>query len=58
VLNVCALGASVEEARERAYAAIEKIRWPEGFCRRDIGWRAMQRDTAEGNRKGVVAGPE
>jgi phosphoribosylamine--glycine ligase len=43
VLNVCALGASVEEARSRAYAAIEKIRWPEGFCRRDIGWRAVKR---------------
>jgi phosphoribosylamine--glycine ligase len=44
VLNVCALGASVEEARARAYAAIEKIRWPEGFCRRDIGWRAVKRE--------------
>jgi phosphoribosylamine--glycine ligase len=43
VLNVCALGEDVETARERAYAAIEKIRWPEGFCRRDIGWRAMKR---------------
>jgi phosphoribosylamine--glycine ligase len=58
VLDVCALGRSVEQARERAYAAIEKINWPEGFCRRDIGWRAVKRDTAEGNRKGVVAGPE
>jgi phosphoribosylamine--glycine ligase len=58
VLNVCALGRSVEEARERAYAAIEKIRWPEGFCRCDIGWRAVKREAAEGNRKGVVAGPE
>jgi len=44
VLNVCALGASVEEARERAYAAVDKIRWPEGFCRRDIGWRAVKRE--------------
>jgi phosphoribosylamine--glycine ligase len=43
VLNVCALGRSVEDARGRAYAAIEKIRWPEGFCRRDIGWRAVAR---------------
>jgi phosphoribosylamine---glycine ligase len=43
VLNVCALGASVEEARSRAYAAVDKIRWPEGFCRRDIGWRAVKR---------------
>ncbi len=44
VLNVCALGRSVEAARERAYAAIEKINWPEGFCRRDIGWRAVARE--------------
>ncbi len=48
VLNVCALGASVEDARGRAYAAVEKIRWPEGFCRRDIGWRAVQRDIVGG----------
>jgi phosphoribosylamine--glycine ligase len=45
VLNVCALGRSVEDARARAYAAIEKIRWSEGFCRRDIGWRAVGRGT-------------
>jgi phosphoribosylamine--glycine ligase len=40
VLNVTAQGASLAEARERAYAAIDRIDWPEGFCRRDIGWRA------------------
>ena len=45
VLNVCALGASVSEARARAYAAVGKIRWPEGFCRSDIGWRAVERET-------------
>ena len=44
VLNVCALGRNVEDARDRAYAAIEKIRWPDGFCRRDIGWRAVARE--------------
>jgi phosphoribosylamine---glycine ligase len=42
VLNVCALGASVDEARARAYAAVERIRWPQGFCRHDIGWRARE----------------
>ena len=42
VLNVCALGASVAEARERAYAAIARIDWPEGFCRSDIGWRGVR----------------
>jgi phosphoribosylamine--glycine ligase len=44
VLNVTALGATVAEARERAYAAVERIDWPEGFCRRDIGWRALERE--------------
>jgi phosphoribosylamine--glycine ligase len=41
VLNVCAVGATVAEARERAYAAIARIDWPEGFHRTDIGWRAL-----------------
>jgi phosphoribosylamine---glycine ligase len=41
VLDVVATGASVAAARDKAYAAIERIRWPEGFCRRDIGWRAI-----------------
>ena len=41
VLNVTALGANIEEARERAYAAVDVIDWPQGFCRRDIGWRAL-----------------
>jgi phosphoribosylamine--glycine ligase len=44
VLNVCALGKTITEARERAYAAVERIRWPEGFCRRDIGWQAVERE--------------
>ncbi len=43
VLAAAALGGTVGEARERAYAAIDRIDWPEGFCRRDIGWRAMRR---------------
>jgi phosphoribosylamine--glycine ligase len=41
VLNVCALGRDVAEARERAYAAVDRIDWPGGFHRRDIGWRAL-----------------
>ncbi len=44
VLNVTALGRTVGEAQARAYAAVDKIRWPEGFCRRDIGWRAVKRE--------------
>jgi phosphoribosylamine--glycine ligase len=43
VLNVTAIGANVAEAQERAYKAIAAIDWPEGFCRRDIGWRALSR---------------
>jgi phosphoribosylamine--glycine ligase len=41
VLNVCARGDTLAQARERAYAAIAKIDWPEGFHRTDIGWRAL-----------------
>ena len=43
VLNVTALAPSVEEAQARAYDAVAKIDWPEGFCRSDIGWRAIDR---------------
>ena len=41
VLNVSALGATVRDAQKAAYGAVDKIDWPEGFCRRDIGWRAL-----------------
>ncbi len=41
VLNVTARGATLQEARDRAYAMVDSIDWPEGFCRRDIGWRAL-----------------
>jgi len=44
VLNVSALGRTVGEAAARAYAAVDKIRWPESFCRRDIGWQAIKRE--------------
>ena len=43
VLNVCARGATLAEARARAYAAVDAIDWPGGFHRRDIGWRAWAR---------------
>jgi len=43
VLNITALGASLSEARDRAYRAVDRIDWPDGFCRRDIGWRALGR---------------
>ena len=41
VLNVCARGPDIRTARDRAYAAVDQIRWPGGFHRRDIGWRAL-----------------
>jgi len=43
VLGVTALGDTVKEAQQRAYQAVDKIDWPKGFCRRDIGWRAVGR---------------
>jgi len=44
VLNVCALGKNVTEAQKRAYEAVGRIKWPEGFYRRDIGWQAVKRE--------------
>ncbi|EPX78607.1 phosphoribosylamine--glycine ligase [Salipiger mucosus] len=41
VLNATARGATLAEARARAYALVDGVDWPEGFCRRDIGWRAL-----------------
>ncbi|WP_420479224.1 phosphoribosylamine--glycine ligase [Brevundimonas sp. FT23028] len=43
VLNICARGRDIAEARDRAYAAIRKIDWPGGFFRTDIAWRALER---------------
>ncbi len=41
VLNITATGETLQRARNDAYAVIDNIDWPEGFCRRDIGWRAL-----------------
>jgi phosphoribosylamine---glycine ligase len=46
VLNICASGKTVGEAQSRAYQAVGRIQWPEGFCRRDIGWQAVARESA------------
>ncbi|MFC3321987.1 phosphoribosylamine--glycine ligase [Mesorhizobium cantuariense] len=46
VLNVTATGSTVGEAQRRAYAALDRIDWPDGFCRRDIGWQAVAREQA------------
>jgi len=45
VLNVTATGASVAEAQRLAYASVDLIQFPSGFCRRDIGWREVERET-------------
>jgi len=44
VLNVTAAGKTIAEAQARAYRDVDLIDWPEGFCRRDIGWRAIARE--------------
>jgi phosphoribosylamine---glycine ligase len=46
VLNLVGLGNSVREAQALAYAAVDCITWPQGFCRRDIGWQAVKRELA------------
>ena len=51
VLNVTALGDTITQARDRAYEAIDRIDWPQGFCRRDIGWRAVAREESEYQRQ-------
>jgi phosphoribosylamine--glycine ligase len=55
VLNVCALGKNAVEAQARAYAAVDKIDWSGGFCRRDIGWRAVERDKESSEPAGCAA---
>ena len=44
VLNITASGKTLTEAQRRAYQAVDRIKWPEGFCRRDIGWQAVERE--------------
>ena len=50
VLNISAIGKTVHEAHARAYEAIARIDWPGGFCRKDIGWRAIAREAASDKR--------
>jgi phosphoribosylamine--glycine ligase len=44
VLDITATGSTVGEAQRQAYAALDRIDWPQGFCRRDIGWQAVARE--------------
>jgi phosphoribosylamine---glycine ligase len=46
VLNICASGKTIAEAQRRAYAAVDRIRWSDGFCRRDVGWQAIEQEKA------------
>ena len=46
MLAVTATGNSVAEAQLNAYAAVDQIDFPTGFCRRDIGWRELEREAA------------
>ncbi|MER9441833.1 phosphoribosylamine--glycine ligase [Mesorhizobium sp. M0340] len=47
VLNITATGRTVGEAQKKAYAALDRIDWPQGFCRRDIGWLALAREQSK-----------
>jgi phosphoribosylamine--glycine ligase len=51
VLNVTARGRTVAEAQTRAYSAVDRIVWPGGFCRKDIGWRAVEREKSENSKE-------
>jgi phosphoribosylamine--glycine ligase len=44
VLNICALGKTITQAQARAYQAVDRIDWPDGFCRRDIACQAVERE--------------
>ncbi len=46
VLNVTAMGQTVSAAQKTAYAALDRVEWDNGFCRRDIGWQAVKREKA------------
>jgi phosphoribosylamine--glycine ligase len=48
VLDICASGKTVSEAQARAYQAVDRIKWPDGFCRRDIAWQAVEAERAKG----------
>ncbi len=54
VLNITTTGASVLEAQVKAYQAVGEIDWPEGFCRFDIGYRAIAREESKGGARGKV----
>jgi len=48
VLNITAIGETITQAVSRAYSAVDRLDWPGGFCRRDIAWRALERERQSG----------
>jgi phosphoribosylamine--glycine ligase len=48
VLGVTAVGTTITQAAQRAYQGVDQLEWPGGFVRRDIGWRAIAREKAQG----------
>ncbi|MEL7216795.1 MAG: phosphoribosylglycinamide synthetase C domain-containing protein, partial [Pseudomonadota bacterium] len=46
VLNVTAMGANVTQAQAAAYQAVDAVQFESGFCRRDIGWREVERESS------------
>jgi phosphoribosylamine--glycine ligase len=44
VLGITAIGKTAKQAQEKAYSGVNAINWPQGFCRSDIGWRAIERE--------------
>ena len=50
VLNVTARGNTVVQAQARSYAGCTNVNWPEGFCRKDIGWREIEREENQGEK--------
>ena len=49
VLGITATAPTIAEAQKRAYRAVDRIDWAQGFCRRDIGWRAVTRENRDEN---------
>ena len=46
VLGITGMGKTVKQAQKKAYSGVNAISWPDGFCRSDIGWRAVDRNVA------------
>jgi len=47
VLGVTAVGPTIAAAKRRAYEGVDAVEWPQGYCRRDIAWRGVEREAVE-----------